>query len=109
MFDIEDQQATSAPGALSTDLGSIEGPATEDYDVAPPAGEAPLPGVTGENLAAAIRQHGHHAVHYGGSLNDTLVALRRDVRPGDLVITLGAGSVWQVGVDLPAVEEGDDA
>ncbi len=74
-----------------------------------PAGEAPLPGISAEALAAAIRQHGHKAVRYSGSLEETGAALAASVQSGDLVITLGAGSVWRVGADFLAAKEETDA
>jgi len=64
------------------------------------AGEAPLSGIGGECIARAIRSHGHKAVRFTGSLDDTLEVLRRDAKDGDLVITLGAGNVWRVGTEL---------
>jgi UDP-N-acetylmuramate--alanine ligase len=63
-----------------------------------PAGEAPIPGVTAADLAEAIRAHGHRNVTYGGSdraavLDHLVDGLRR----GDMVLTLGAGDVGQLG------------
>jgi UDP-N-acetylmuramate--alanine ligase len=69
------------------------------------AGEEPLTGIGGACIAAAIRRHGHKGVHFTGSLDDTLRALRRIVSVGDLVITLGAGNVWRVGTELIGTEE----
>jgi UDP-N-acetylmuramate--alanine ligase len=57
------------------------------------AGEAPIEGATGESLAQAIHAHGHHSVKYvkdKKAIKDELLAL---VRPGDLVIALGAGDI----------------
>jgi UDP-N-acetylmuramate--alanine ligase len=70
-----------------------------------PAGEAPISGVSGESLAEAIRRHGHKAVRFSGELARTLRELNGFVRPGDLVITLGAGNVNRVGMDLLGVRE----
>jgi UDP-N-acetylmuramate--alanine ligase len=64
------------------------------------AGEAPIPGVSAEALADGMRAHGHKAVRYLpdlAALPDTLVP---ELRPGDLVVTLGAGNVWQAGEAL---------
>ena len=61
------------------------------------ASEAPIPGVTADVLAEKIRRHGHRAVEKVGSLESGVEALLRDAEPGDLVLTLGAGSVWQAG------------
>lgn len=65
-----------------------------------PAGEAPLPGVSAADLVEAIRAHGHKEVEYVPDLGDVPEALAPRLAPGDLVITLGAGSVWQAGEAL---------
>jgi UDP-N-acetylmuramate--alanine ligase len=66
-----------------------------------PAGEAPIPGVTARDLADGIRAHGHRNVTYLGSdrarVIDHVCAISR---PGDLVLTLGAGDVSQLGSDI---------
>ena len=64
------------------------------------AGEAPIEGVSSEGLVDAVRAHGHHDVRYSGSVDETTGALKAIVKPGDLVITLGAGSIWNCGEDL---------
>jgi UDP-N-acetylmuramate--alanine ligase len=58
-----------------------------------PAGEKPIPGATGEALAAAIKAHGHHNVRYVANKADVANALHEVVRPGDIVIALGAGDI----------------
>ncbi|MEO7596738.1 MAG: Mur ligase family protein, partial [Byssovorax sp.] len=57
------------------------------------AGEAPIPGTSAEKLVQAIREHGHHDASYVGDKLDLPEALERIVRPGDVVIALGAGDV----------------
>ena len=65
------------------------------------AGEPPIPGVTGEDLADGIRSHGHRDVTYLGSDRTRIVEhLWEIARAGDLVITLGAGDVSQLGPEL---------
>ena len=65
------------------------------------AGEAPIPGVTAGDLADAIRAHGHRNVTYVGSDRAAVVEHLIDtVRRGDLVLTLGAGDVGQLGPEL---------
>jgi UDP-N-acetylmuramate--alanine ligase len=64
------------------------------------AGEEPLPEVTAEALAKAIAGHGHREVRYLASLEEATRYLLATVRSGDMVITLGAGNVWQVGAEL---------
>lgn len=58
-----------------------------------PAGERPIPGATGEALADAIKAHGHHHVRYVADKRHVAAVLREEVRPGDLVIALGAGDI----------------
>src|SRR5213594_4408001 len=65
------------------------------------AGEAAIPGVTAEDLADGIRAHGHRDVTYLGSDRTRVVEhLCEIVRRGDLVITLGAGDVSQLGPEM---------
>jgi UDP-N-acetylmuramate--alanine ligase len=67
------------------------------------AGEAPLPGVSAADLAEGIRAHGHRDVTYvGGDKGRIVEHLVQNTRPGDLVLTLGAGDVGQLGPELLA-------
>ncbi|HEU4366699.1 MAG TPA: UDP-N-acetylmuramate--L-alanine ligase [Methylomirabilota bacterium] len=66
-----------------------------------PAGEAPIPGVSAADLAEGIRAHGHRDVTYLGSDRARIVEHVCEIsRPGDLVLTLGAGDVSQLGPDI---------
>ncbi len=65
-----------------------------------PAGEEPIPGVSGQALAEAIRAHGHRDVTFVGERARLALATREKVHPGDIVITLGAGDVTSVGPEL---------
>jgi UDP-N-acetylmuramate--alanine ligase len=60
------------------------------------AGEAPLPGVTGEALAAAVRKGSGRPVTFCKALDDVVPAVVTAAGPGDAVITLGAGSIGGV-------------
>jgi UDP-N-acetylmuramate--alanine ligase len=65
------------------------------------AGEPPIPGVDARDLTEGIRSHGHRNVMYAGSDRRRVIELLDDiVRPGDLVLTLGAGDVGQLGPEL---------
>ena len=59
------------------------------------AGEAPIPGVTLEALAAAIRP-GVPSLHVVPLVDDVPREVARLSRAGDLVLTLGAGSIGAV-------------
>lgn len=65
------------------------------------AGEAPIPGVSSASLAESIRKHGHHSVSYVKDREHLAAQLGQLARPGDVVISLGAGDINKV---LPAVE-----
>jgi UDP-N-acetylmuramate--alanine ligase len=60
------------------------------------AGETPISGVTVEALADAVRAAGPAALHVVKTLDDLPAAVARLARSGDLVITLGAGSIGTV-------------
>jgi UDP-N-acetylmuramate--alanine ligase len=68
-----------------------------------PAGEAPIPGVHARDLAEGIAAHGHREVRYvDGDRQGILDYLCESTRSGDLVLTLGAGDVGQLGAELLA-------
>jgi UDP-N-acetylmuramate--alanine ligase len=65
-----------------------------------PARELPLPGVTGALVADAARAAGGATVKYVAERTAVAEAVHSLIRPGDALITLGAGDVTGVG---PAV------
>jgi UDP-N-acetylmuramate--alanine ligase len=60
------------------------------------AGEEPIAGVTLDALAAAIRRSVSAPVETAPALDDLVASIVRVARPGDVVITLGAGSIGSV-------------
>jgi len=60
------------------------------------AGEPPIPGITVDALADAVRAAGHVPVHVVKGLDDLPGEVAGIARSGDLVITLGAGSIGGV-------------
>jgi UDP-N-acetylmuramate--alanine ligase len=80
------------------------------------AGEAPIPGITADRLVQSIREHGHQNARYVQSKADLPSVLEGLVRPGDVVIALGAGDINASVRDLkvrldqarPAANEGGD-
>jgi UDP-N-acetylmuramate--alanine ligase len=60
------------------------------------ASEEPIEGVTAESLTEAIKRYGHKDAHYIGDLDKAAQLIRERVQPGDMVITLGAGTVNRV-------------
>ena len=61
------------------------------------ASEKPISGVTAETLVDRIRAFGHRGVEYSSSIDRAIESVLKVARKGDLVMTLGAGSVWQAG------------
>jgi UDP-N-acetylmuramate--alanine ligase len=64
------------------------------------ASEAPIPGVSSEALAAAISEAGHKNVHYLRSMQDSIEFLLKNAKPGDAILTVGAGSVSRASNEL---------
>jgi UDP-N-acetylmuramate--alanine ligase len=64
------------------------------------AGELPISGVDADWLCRGIKEHGHREVTVCGSKNEILQTLLGLTKPGDLVLTLGAGDIYRVGEEL---------
>jgi UDP-N-acetylmuramate--alanine ligase len=78
-----------------------------------PAGESPIPGVNGLSLAQGIRQVSATKVTFYENFEMLEQELPLLLSPGDLFLTLGAGSIWQVGENYldageSAPEEGEE-
>ena len=63
-----------------------------------PAGEEPIPGVNSEQLAQEISQY--QPVIHLSKRQDLLESLERETLEGDLLLTLGAGNVWEIGEEF---------
>ena len=61
------------------------------------ASEQPIPGITGEALAARIQQAGGTKARYGPSFAEAAEEVSSVAEEGDMIMTLGAGSVSQLG------------
>jgi UDP-N-acetylmuramate--alanine ligase len=87
----------SRTSQLLAEFGSALGAADELVltDIYP-AGESPIPGVTVEAVAAAVRAVSTCPVQIVKNISALPAAVAALVRPGDLVITLGAGSIGTV-------------
>ena len=59
------------------------------------AGEKPLPGVSSGRLLAEMRRAGLKAEAFPGSLEAA-----KELKPGDVLLTVGAGDVWKTGEDI---------
>jgi UDP-N-acetylmuramate--alanine ligase len=62
-----------------------------------PASEPPIPGVTGEALAHRINEKGNRTATYVASFTAAATAAAATAQPGDMILTLGAGNVVQLG------------
>jgi UDP-N-acetylmuramate--alanine ligase len=62
-----------------------------------PASEKPIDGVTTEALVRRIAGAGNVSVAYAASFTDAVALVTALAQPGDMVLTLGAGSVSQLG------------
>ncbi len=62
-----------------------------------PASEKPIEGITAEALASRILGAGKRSVAYAPSFSDAVATVAALAQPGDMVLTLGAGSVSQLG------------
>ncbi|MBI4350598.1 MAG: UDP-N-acetylmuramate--L-alanine ligase [Elusimicrobia bacterium] len=86
----------SRTSLLYREFGKAFGGAARVY-VAPlyAAGEKPLPGVDSGLILRQLVKNGAPASEFRGAL-ETL----KELRPGDVLITLGAGDVWKLGEEL---------
>ncbi len=64
------------------------------------AGERPVTEVDSRSLASSIKEHGHRHVTAAADNDELFSILSGAVRPGDLVLTLGAGDIYRVGERL---------
>ena len=61
------------------------------------ASETPIEGVNGEALATRIREANAKPVSYASSFANAIASVTAAAKPGDMILTLGAGSVSQIG------------
>ena len=61
------------------------------------ASEKPIEGITGEILAQRIREKSGKPVEYVNSVADAIGAATKAAQAGDMILTLGAGSISQLG------------
>lgn len=65
-----------------------------------PAREEPIQGVTGELIVSAAKRFGHKHAHYVPDKHQVTATLEKIVKPGDIVITMGAGDIWKYGEEF---------
>lgn len=62
-----------------------------------PAGEKKIKGVDSKKLAAAAKKQSRRNIFYTGNHKNTLVQIDKALKPGDVLLTLGAGDVHKIG------------
>lgn len=63
-----------------------------------PAGEVPIPGINGKTFLNVVLEHpGHPDAHYIPRRINVAPELAARVNPGDMIITMGAGDVTEIG------------
>jgi len=65
-----------------------------------PAGEKNIPEVDGPVLCEGIKAHGHKEVHYRKDFAAAIRLLKKVLKSGDILLTLGAGDVWKIGTQI---------
>jgi UDP-N-acetylmuramate--alanine ligase len=65
-----------------------------------PARERPEPGVTSQLIVDQLEREGHPAAGGPLALDALLAKLKKELKAGDLFITMGAGDVWKLGEEL---------
>ncbi len=61
------------------------------------ASERAIEGVSGQRLCEGIQAHGHKEVFCARDMQNAVDYLKQNLKPDDVVLTLGAGDVWKVG------------
>ncbi|MDO3676129.1 UDP-N-acetylmuramate--L-alanine ligase [Paenibacillus ehimensis] len=69
-------------------------------DIYSPAGEKQIEGIDSAKLVELIRQNSNANVRYVPTKEQVQTYLLKSVRPGDLVITMGAGDIWKAAAGL---------
>ncbi|MEH0022737.1 MAG: UDP-N-acetylmuramate--L-alanine ligase [Desulfobacter sp.] len=64
------------------------------------ASEDPIPGVDAEHLVEGIKAHGHKEAAHAPDFTQALSMITHKAKPGDMVLTLGAGDVYTLGEKL---------
>lgn len=72
-----------------------------------PARELPIEGVSGELIVKAARKFGHKNAIYVPDKADVEKVLLSLVKPGDIIVTMGAGDIWKYGANFIAAYKKD--
>lgn len=69
-------------------------------DIYSPAGEKAIEGVSSSKLVELIKQNSNAGARYLPTKQDVIADLQHRLKPGDLVLTMGAGDIYKVGYEL---------
>lgn len=80
----------------------------DEVIVAPiyPAREEPIPGVSGASIVECIRRMGHTSASYASDIDQLPNQLAKGVKPGDVVLVMGAGDIRRVAEKLASMLRG---
>ncbi|MDD5491345.1 MAG: UDP-N-acetylmuramate--L-alanine ligase [bacterium] len=86
---------------LAEEFGSVFSQADELFimDIYS-AGEKFIPGVDAQLLINTVRKNGYDKVRHLPGRKEAVEFLALNAKPGDLILTLGAGDVWKTGEEL---------
>jgi UDP-N-acetylmuramate--alanine ligase len=74
-----------------------------------PSREAPIAGVSGDDVVAAARESGHRRIAYCADWRQAAALLAERVAGGDVVITMGAGDIYRLAQELVAAPAATEA
>jgi UDP-N-acetylmuramate--alanine ligase len=64
------------------------------------AGERVIPGLSGLDLYQGVKKNGHPATYYVPERKALAATLLNYLRPGDVLVTMGAGDIWRTGEEI---------
>jgi UDP-N-acetylmuramate--alanine ligase len=64
------------------------------------AGERVIPGLSGRDLYQGVKKTGHQGTYYVPDRKELAAALMNYLRPGDVLVTMGAGDIWRTGEEI---------
>ncbi len=65
-----------------------------------PAREKPIEGVTGKLVSDSATNRGHRDARFIGNLDNLVPELKKTLRPGDVVVLMGAGNIYKLGTQI---------
>jgi UDP-N-acetylmuramate--alanine ligase len=64
------------------------------------AREKPIEGVTGALVSNSASDRGHRDARFVGDQMNLLPILKKELKPGDVVVLMGAGNIWKLGEQI---------